>query len=349
MMKPEYTIAVTGLNAIDSPGPGISVIRALREAESFDVRIVGLSYESLEPGIYMDGMVDKTYQIPYPSGGVEVLYDRISYINEAENIDFIIPNFDAELFNFIKLQSRFKSELDITMFLPEMDQFQARQKANLYDYGKAHDVKVPFSQMIYNSSEIAEIAEEFGFPVVIKGKWYDARVAYTNDQAVQYFNKIAAEWGTPILVQEFVKGTEVNVCGVGDGKGGLIGAVPMRKLHITDKGKAWAGVSLEDETLINITKKLIAATSWKGAFELEFIKTDEEEYQLIEINPRFPAWCYLTVGAGQNQVEQLVNLGMGNKVKKYDTYKVGKLFIRYSYDMIVDMELFEKISTSGEL
>ena len=35
--KPKYTIAVTGLNAIDSPGPGISVIRALRNATSFDV------------------------------------------------------------------------------------------------------------------------------------------------------------------------------------------------------------------------------------------------------------------------------------------------------------------------
>ena len=41
----KITIAVTGLNAIDSPGPGVSVIRALRDAASFDVRIIGLSYE----------------------------------------------------------------------------------------------------------------------------------------------------------------------------------------------------------------------------------------------------------------------------------------------------------------
>ena len=47
MEKPEYTIGVTALNAIDNPGPGIPVIRALREAKSFNVRIIGLSYESL--------------------------------------------------------------------------------------------------------------------------------------------------------------------------------------------------------------------------------------------------------------------------------------------------------------
>ncbi len=34
-MKNKITIAVTGLNAIDSPGPGIAVIRGLKEATIF--------------------------------------------------------------------------------------------------------------------------------------------------------------------------------------------------------------------------------------------------------------------------------------------------------------------------
>ena len=45
------TVAVTGLNAIDSPGPGVAVIRALREGFPDRVRIIGLSYETMEPGI----------------------------------------------------------------------------------------------------------------------------------------------------------------------------------------------------------------------------------------------------------------------------------------------------------
>ncbi|MFX5562573.1 hypothetical protein ABTD73_19160, partial [Acinetobacter baumannii] len=51
--KHKLTIAVTALNAIDSPGPGVEVIRALREGLGADIRIIGLSYETLEPGIYM--------------------------------------------------------------------------------------------------------------------------------------------------------------------------------------------------------------------------------------------------------------------------------------------------------
>ena len=41
----QLVIAITGLNAIDSPGPGVPVIRALRDSKIFDVRIIGLSYE----------------------------------------------------------------------------------------------------------------------------------------------------------------------------------------------------------------------------------------------------------------------------------------------------------------
>lgn len=347
--KPKYTIAVTGLNAIDSPGPGLAVIRALKDAESFEVKIIGLSYETLEPGIYMREYVDKVYQIPFPSAGQEVLLDRFAYINAVENVDFLFPNFDAELFNFIKMKEQFENDFGIKMMLPTLDQFEARHKVNLYEYGIQHKIKVPYAKMLFNTMEIPKIAEEFGFPIVVKGKFYDAKIAYTNDQAIQHFNKISAQWGLPVLIQEFVHGSEVNVCGVGDGEGNLLGAVPMRKLYITDKGKAWAGVTLDDEKLIEVTRNLVKETKWSGPFELEFMKTTKDEYYLIEINPRFPAWCYLTVGAGQNQIETLVNFAMGNEYKIYDTYEVGKLFIRYSYDMIVDMSDFEKISTIGEL
>ena len=39
----------------------------------------------------------------------------------------------------------------------------------------------------------------------------------------------------------------------------------------------------------------------------------------------------------------------GNKIKPFDHYDIGKMFIRYSYDMICELKDFEKISTLGEL
>ena len=347
-MKHTYTIAVTGLNNTDNPGPGVPVIRALREAESFDVRIIGLVYENLEPGIYMQNIADKVYQVPYPSMGSDVVLERMKEINAVEKIDVLIPNFDAELFTFMKAEKEL-AKIGIRTFLPTIQQFEERHKANLPAYGEKYDLDVPASETIANLTNFDKIEDKFDYPFLVKGKFYDAYAAYNKDQVMGFYNKITAKWGVPVIIQEFVKGTEVNVVALGDGEGNTIGAVPMRKQYITDKGKAWGGITLADDKLLEITHQLIAKTKWRGGMELEIIKTHDNKYYIIEINPRIPAWVYLAVGAGQNIPEALVNLALENPVKPYTHYQTGKMFIRYSQDLIVDLELFEKLSINGEL
>ena len=346
--KRKITVAVTGLNAVDSPGPGVAVIRGIRDCEDFDVRIIGLSYELLEPGIYMEGIADKVYQIPYPAAGTQTLLSRIEYIHAIEKIDVIVPNFDAELYNFIKISPQLK-DLGIETFLPTNEQFESRDKVNLFKFGEKHGFLIPKDKTIYDVSELSATAKEFGYPLVVKGKYYEATVAYTLEQAQKAFHKLNAKWGLPIIIQEFISGTEVNIAALGDGEGNTISAIPMRKLFITDKGKAWAGITLEEQSLIDLAEKFIQATKWRGGFEIEIMRTQDGKPYIMEVNPRFPAWIYLTVGAGQNQPAALVKLALGEKVKPFTTYAVGKLFIRYAWDLITDVSEFQKISAFGEL
>jgi len=347
-MKPKYTIAVTGLNNTDNPGPGVPVIRGLREAKSFDVRIIGLVYENLEPGIYMENVADKIYQIPYPSTGSDALMERISYIQNIEHINVLIPNFDAELFTFMKAEEKLKA-MGIHTFLPEFEQFEERHKVNLPEFGRKYAKEIPYSKPISSLAEIDRLYEEFEYPLLVKGKFYDAYVAYNASQVAGYYSKIQAKWGLPIIIQQFVRGTEVNVIALGDGKGNTIGAVPMRKQYITDKGKAWGGITLDDKKLMDLTHDLISKTKWRGGMELEIIKTIDNRYFIIEINPRIPAWVYLAVGAGQNLPEALVHLALGEDVKPFEKYDIGKMFVRYSYDIICNLDQFEKLSLNGEL
>jgi carbamoyl-phosphate synthase large subunit len=348
MKRHKVTVAVTGLNNIDSPGPGIPVIRGIRESINFDARIIGLAYEHLEPGIYMRNLVDKTYMIPYPSEGKDALFERLSEIHLKERLDVIIPNFDAELFSFIKLERRLE-EIGIKTYLPTLQQFEERNKSNLPAYGEKYGVNVPAGTEVFSISDLDNTVKSMNFPVMIKGKYYDAYPAYSMEQAANYFSKMSAKWGYPVIVQEFIKGTEVNVIALGDGKGNLIAAVPMRKQYITDKGKAWGGITIEDPSMLDLANKIVEQTKWKGGMELELIRSADNKLYLLEINPRIPAWVYLAVGAGQNIPEALLMMTLGMKVKPFDRYDVGKMFVRYSYDMIVDLELFSRLTTAGEL
>ena len=344
----KVTVAVTGLNNIDSPGPGIPVIRGMRESKDFDLRIIGLAYEHLEPGIYMSDLVDKTYMIPYPAEGKDALFKRIVEIHQKEKLDVIIPNFDAELFSFIKLEKKLE-ELGIKTYLPSLEQFEERHKSNLPAYGEKYGVNVPAGTEVFSISDLDNTLKSMNYPVMIKGKYYDAYKAFSLEQAVGYFTNMSGKWGLPVIVQEFIKGTEVNVIALGDGKGNLIAAVPMRKQYITDKGKAWGGITIDDKSMLDLAKKIISKTKWKGGMELELIRTSDNKLYLLEINPRIPAWVYLAVGAGQNIPEALLKLTLGMDVKPFTKYDFGKMFVRYSYDMIVDLELFSRLTTTGEL
>jgi carbamoyl-phosphate synthase large subunit len=347
-MKTKITVALTGLNNTDNPGPGVPVIRGIRDSKIFEPRIIGLAYENLEPAIYMDGMVDKTYQVPYPSEGSDVLLERILEIHKKDPIDVLIPNFDAELYAFMRSE-KILQEAGIRTFLPTLEQFEERHKSNLPEFGKKYGLSVPFSKAISRIEEIEQLREKFEYPLMVKGKFYDAFLAYNEEQVRMHFNKISAKWGLPVIIQEFIKGTEVNVVALGDGEGHTVGAVPMRKQYITDKGKAWSGITLDDPKMLDLTYKIIKAMNWRGGMELELVKSSKNEYYIIEINPRIPAWVYLAVGAGQNLPEALVRLARGEEVQPYTKYEVGKMFIRYSYDLITNLKDYEKLSTLGEL
>ncbi len=348
MNRRKITVAVTGLNNIDSPGPGIPVIRGIRDSSFFDPRIIGLAYENLEPGIYMKDLVDKSYLVPYPSEGSDALMNRILEIHARESIDVVIPNFDAELTAFMKAEKMLLQK-GIHTFLPTLSQFNERSKSNLPTFGEKYEISVPESISVFSASEMEEAVKKLHFPVLVKGKYYEAYIANSIEQAQYYLFKISSKWGLPVVVQQFVEGTEVNVIALGDGNGTTIGAVAMRKTYITDKGKAWGGITIDEPRLMDLTRKIISSTKWKGGMELEIIKDLNDEFFVIEINPRIPAWVYLAVGAGQNIPEALVKLALGIPVQPFEKYAIGKMFVRFSYDMIIDIKDFEKLNTQGEL
>ena len=249
-------ISVTGLNNTDSPGPGVPVIRGIKDSGKFNGEIVGLIYDSLEPGAYMSNVANVNYLIPYPSGGINALFERLKLIIQKENTDVIIPTLDAELYSFVKLSPQLE-ELGVKTFLPTMEQLNLRAKDKLFEFCQMHEIRVPKNILVTSIKDLYSLQSEFKFPVAIKGIFYDAYIVNNFDEAIAAFNKLSNKWGVPVIVQEFIKGDEYNVAALGDGKGNTIGAVPMKKLYITDKGKGWAGITIDDSNLIELSHKII--------------------------------------------------------------------------------------------
>jgi len=340
-----YRVGVSGINAVDNPGPGVGIAKSLKEAVK-GIKIAGLAYDAMEPGIYMDWLIDKSFLLPYPSKGEEPFIERILYIKERFGLDALIPALDAELPIFIKEAEKLK-ELGIATFLPTQEQFRLRGKDRLAEVAEKIGVKTPKTYTVYSYEDFSRAISELGFPLMVKGVFYKAYRADNASQATAYFNQLVAEWGYPVIVQEIVFGEEMNVVGVGDGEGGNFGMVAIKKLWRTSLGKIWTGITIKNSALLSAAGRFVEAYSWRGAFEFECIVNDREIY-LIEINPRFPAWIYFSTGVGVNLPERLLTAALGGEPERKSDYEAGRLYIRYTDDLVTSMEKFQSIVMNGE-
>lgn len=341
------TIAVTGLSATDNPAPGVGVARALKAADP-GCRVVGLAYDLLDPGNYADAWFDDVFLIPYPSQGTEALQARLSVVLEQIPVDVLVPTLDSELPGFLAVEP-WLNERGVRTYLPTREQLELRSKLHLAELGERVGLAVPETLVLSEARALYDLHERLPFPIVIKGVFYGARVCHALDEALVAYHDVLARWGAPVLAQRVVRGSEIDVAAVGDGEGGLIGAVPMRKTLLTDKGKGWAGVAIKDPEALALTERFMATTRWRGPCEVELLRDDEGETWLLEINPRFPAWIYMTAAAGPNLPWQVVGAALGRSSIVDRSFEAGTMFVRISVDQIARLEDYEALATAGAL
>ncbi|MGD8569594.1 MAG: ATP-grasp domain-containing protein [Gammaproteobacteria bacterium] len=343
-----HTVAVTGMNADHcNPAPGLAVARCLREAFQKNIRIIGLGYDALDPGIYLSDYCDAGYLLPYPSSGEDALFDRLKSINDIERFTAIIPCLDAELSSMIRLEPRL-TELGICSYLPTVEQLKVRNKDRLSELADRTGINYPQIHSITNASFFHTCQDDgWRYPMVVKGPFYDAKVVNNATEGIAAFRQISSQWGLPILVQKHIQGEECNLTALGDGAGNMLGAVMMKKRALTASGKAWAGVSTFDDYLHQLAAAIMAKLKWRGPLEVEVMRDKNGAYHLIEINPRFPAWIYLSYGVGRNLPAVLLDLIFGRSPPAFPEPKTGTMFIRYAQETIVPMTSYESIVIGG--
>ncbi len=344
----ELNVAITGMNnRPDNPGPGYAIARCLHELPQFRGRIIGMGYDALDGGLFHRDVCHAGYLLPYPSGGEDPLLARLLAIYEEQPFDVLIPALDSELLAMSRLQSRLAKH-GIQMLLPSATQIGARSKDHLPDLCEKAGVQTPPVRMLSSAAQFhASGLEDWHYPLVVKGVFYDAQVVHQQAEAKAAFARISAQWGIPVLVQPWIEGVEFNLAGVGDGQDGLSAAVMMRKQAVTEKGKAWAGMSVSCPPLLEAAQRLVKSLQWQGPLEVEMLRDREGIFHLIEINPRFPAWIYLSEGCGLNLPQVLLRTLAGNLPAKLPPARAGHLFIRYAEELVISLEDYESMVMRG--
>jgi predicted ATP-grasp superfamily ATP-dependent carboligase len=254
-------------------------------------------------------------RVIYPSpANLDEFFSVVNSAVERYSIDVILP-MSLELVDvFVRNRSRLPGHVRVP--IPEMNKFVvAADKASAVALARAVGVPTP---KVFAAPKYVD-----RFPVVVKPSLGSGVVRYVNDA------KELAEAFTPdSTIQEYVPGTGYGFSALFDH--GIEKAVFMhrrvREYPVTG-GASTAAESFYDERLRDHGLRLLRALDWHGVAMTEF-KYDErdDEYKLIEINPKFWGSLDLPVAAGVDFPWLATRLALGYDLPPMAEYEVGLRF-----------------------
>lgn len=136
------------------------------------------------------------------------------------------------------------------------------------------------------------------------------------------------------LVQEYVEhAREYTVdCYVrSDGK--ILSVVPRERLE-TAGGEAMRSVTVSDGALLRLSRRVLESIALRGPVTLQFLRTPQDEYLLMEINPRLGGGVVTSIGAGSRMPLMLAAETLGDMPEPFDGWTPGTLMTRYTQEII---------------
>jgi len=341
-------IAVSGLHRGENPQPGAGIIRSLRRRYPH-AYIAGLIYDAMESGIYVEGGPDAIFPMPYPTNGAEAFLERLDTILAQSPVDIFIPTLDSEVELLVHLNDEL-AKRGLRTCLPEKAALAQRAKNRLGALANTCQVMMPETVSVHSVAAAVWAARKLGYPLMVKGQYYDAKYAGNEAELASAVSKLLSEWGAPAMLQRCIHGPEFNALGLGDGEGGIAGLCCIRKTIVSDKGKGLGGMTICDKRLTGICQRLIRELRWRGPFEIEVMLDEARgEYALIEINPRFPAWIDFPSMIGANFPAALVEMiATGGPAAPLPECPAGHFYLRHQVEVHGHIDQLAALSTSAD-
>lgn len=180
-------------------------------------------------------------------------------------------------------------------------------KAELVARAVEAGLAAPETVVCGDLDEALAAAERFGFPVVLKprrtvfrerGEARHLASALVDDRRALEEGLLAT--GTPCLVQRRERGSIVSVGGVfADAR--LLATACSRYLRTwpPEAGPVSFSRSIEaPDSLLDRVARLLGLLGWEGIFELELIERGEDDWAVLDFNPRIYGSIALAVKAG---------------------------------------------------
>jgi predicted ATP-grasp superfamily ATP-dependent carboligase len=207
----------------------------------------------------------------------------------------------------------------------------AADKAATAKLAKDVGVAAPVSYFPKDAQEVARLAPQLHYPMVIKPRKSSGsrgiRVVQHSQELTREYAALQADFSSPFL-QEFIPpGERSDVCLLYGPHHRLLAAFAQKELrHFPlPRGPSTAQESVKAPHLLEQSVALLAGLAWYGVVEVEYMRDPRNgKWMLMEINPRFWNSLHLAVRSGVDFPSLLYQLAMGEEVGECFDYEIGK-------------------------
>ncbi|MDR0404347.1 MAG: carbamoyl-phosphate synthase large subunit [Oscillospiraceae bacterium] len=195
----------------------------------------------------------------------------------------------------------------------------------------------PTGKTISNAKEGEKAAEEIGYPVLARPSFVlggrAMRIIHSSSELRQYLkDAVSVSKGSPVLIDKYILGKELDVDAVCDGKDvlipGIMEHVEHTGVHSGDSISIYPTFSIDEDVkkkVIFYTIQLGKGINIKGPFNVQFIVDDNKEVYVIEVNPRSSRTVpFISKSTGVNLANVATKVQMGNSLKSQG-FKTGML------------------------
>ncbi|MBR6407487.1 MAG: carbamoyl-phosphate synthase large subunit [Clostridia bacterium] len=156
----------------------------------------------------------------------------------------------------------------------------------------------PEGRAVTDIEEGIKAAREIGYPVLVRPSFVlggRAMQIVAKEEHLRQYLKTAVEIDRdkPVLVDRYIRGKEVEVDAVCDGKQvfvpGIMELVERTGIHSGDSISVYPPYSISDRvkrTILDYTERLGIGIGIVGLFNIQFIVDEHDDVYIIEVNPR---------------------------------------------------------------
>jgi len=257
----------------------------------------------------------------------EELLAKLTDICQAEDIKFIVPTRDEELFFFDRHREIFE-EIGCKLIIPSSDTIKlCRDKRLFTEFCHNNQIKTP--KTFYGKLHSDD------FPIFIKpndGKGSKNIFLVLSPQDLRFYEKHHPE--IDFLLQEAIVAPEFTVDVFCDFDNNPISIVPRQRLDIIN-GESLNGITVDNDNIIEETKNLCQKLRLTGPNTVQCF-LEKGDVKFIEVNPRFGSGITLSFESGVNSVDFLFRCMQGNPPPPIlGQYKRGLMMMRYFKDRYV--------------